>query len=616
MRPAALLAVPLAALWLALAVGCGSGGRSAGGDAQVGAPETSDEAVADAVAGPDSSEAETGPELLPPRVRFNQPAAGRFLSDCQSTLDVSLLVSSERPVVGLTLNGQAVPLEGLPEAQSSVSPAWGLTLLEAVAMDQAGAVGREHRAVLCGQWQPPEQAVQHAADLFLGAGALEAVASLAANLFDGLDLTALAQGMNPVYDSDLLVVLLQSVQHAPGTVLELTPAEDRLLVHLALLEVEAQVTLGVKGDGGVQPVDGVVRASAVEVSGTLAASLEQGQLAVDLPALDFDFQDLEFEAFETQLLDLYPEYKDLLVGLLEDTLSRVLREQVPPAAAAGLAKLSSPVTFDVLAKPFSASLVPAALEITPAGVHAALDVAFTGLEPDPAYLSPGVLATPGADAWPTGLSGFRLSLKDDLLNALFHEAWRSGLMALVVDQAMVDARKAEVTLVAGFLGGVLDLLPQPLDPEAPIRLEVRPVFPPVASLDLPEAGGVRLGVGDLGLEVWSDDWSWQEPVLSLAITVRLEARLQAGPDGMSTAVSAFEVALDVASDDPRMAAAEAYLEPSLKDVLAGLGPVLGGNLGTLALPSIGGFTLAETSIGTQGANGGTLYFEGKLKPVE
>jgi len=270
-----------------------------------------------------------------------------------------------------------------------------------------------------------------------------------------------------------------------------------------------------------------------------------------------------------------------------------------------------PIPITVLDRPFTIRFRPSLVEPSPFGLHLALDVAIEGLEPDPTVVTPGVLHTPGQEEWPT-VNGVRLSLKDDLLNVVFHEAWRSGLLRLTVDQAFLDRYKTEVHLVAGFLGGVLDRLPRPVDPEAPIAVALDGVFPPVASLDLPQAGGVRLGVGDLRMDV-REAGPDGASLLSLVVTVRLDGGVSpTSSGGVRVDLNALSIDLDVVNDDGALSDAEAYLEETTAGLLSTLGPAIAGLLGTIPLPSFGGFALSGLTVGTEKADGGVVVVQADL----
>jgi hypothetical protein len=243
----------------------------------------------------------------------------------------------------------------------------------------------------------------------------------------------------------------------------------------------------------------------------------------------------------------------------------------------------------------------------------ALDLGLQGLFSEPMHDSAGVVATQGPESWPRELQGLRLVLRDELINVVLHELWRGGHFDLRVDQDFLEARKAEVALVAGFLGDALKGLPDPPDPETPMWVRLSPRLPPVATLDLPVSAGLRLGIGDLALEFWAEGGS--APLLSEHLSLRMDGQLRSVEDRLRIQVSTLDLALDLDTADPALAALEAGIEAGVRQVFAGLVPTLAGALADFPMPSAPGFTLANLMLGTQPECGGAIVLQADLVPT-
>jgi hypothetical protein len=581
-----------------------------------GTPDAASDAVADTPDADIRPDAPYTPDTAIPEPKvalaFQAPAPGTFVTDCAAPLPVAVALTPAEAATLVTLEGQLVtPVDGV--VRGEVIPAEGLNVLTAVAMDAGGGKSREHRAFLCGTYAAPEQLVQNAADLYLGRAALAALVSVSADVFDGLDLGAGFTGA-PVYENDVVRVDLQRIEHAPGTVFELAPDEGTLALELDLFGVDGYFTVTIQGSSG-HSYDAHVHAERLSAWATVTLGLgADGAIQVFLDRITFDFEGLELYLGDegSDLLAILPSARDVLVDLLESMLAQTLQDMLPAALQKGLARLSEPFDVSLLGRTFQLSFAPAALEVKPEGVHLALDLGLAGLDPDPSYASPGVLWTPGNDAWAKGLTGFRLAVKDDLLNVVFHEAWRAGLLQVAIDQALIDRNKLEIDLVAGFLGGLLERIPDAPGPETPIHLDLRPAFPPVASLDLPAAGGVRLGVGDLRIDVWADEWSWLTPLVPFTLTLRAELGVTAEGTKLAPSIGTFEVLLDVASDDPALFAAETYAGPVADQLFGVVGPLLGDLLTEIPVPVPEGLVVKSLSVGSNPENGGTLLIDGEV----
>lgn len=592
---------------LLLVLGCGGGDASH--DADVPDPDDPGPGALDGSHDPSKAH-DPGPY---PTVTILKPERGSFVSGCGSDHSVNFSVASSAPLDEVLLQKQVLSSStGIFEESFTTSS--GLNLIRAEATTIGGAVGRDHRSVLCGNWIPASRAIEHAADLYLGKQAIATLGSLTAKAFDTADLSSLFATLNPLYESELVTVTALSLDRGKGTVASLLPTKNNLLVHFEVLDLEAVVNILLNGSSG-SPWVVTIHADTIVVDGELhVAHVPGGLLSADLTALAFDFVGLQVDVSGVtgDLLAVFPDYKETLVSLLEDWLSGWLVTFVPDAAQKALGTIGEPIPFDVLGKTFSIALRPAGIDISPKGIHLGLDLAVEGLAPVPDMDSPGVLGTPGQEAWPD-VTGVRLSLKDDLINTVFHEAWRAGLTRLTIDQKMLDGVKAEVDLVAGFLGGVLDLLPVTISPETPISIEINATYPPVADLDVPVSGGIRLGIGDLMLGIRSQVPSQDLLLLSLAVTLRIEGEVKPTPsNAVDVVMHTFDVVLDVVNDDGTFSQVEAYLEDTTGELLKALGPTVSELLGSIPLPSFGGFALTNLHAGTETADGGIVVISGDL----
>jgi len=597
------------AAFLVLLASCGDDQRQSdesGSDLLTPDAELYDIAVADTV--PDVFDA--GP---PPLITILAPARGVFATECATPYPVRFNVVSQAPLAGVTLQGQDILAE-TGSVESSFDAVFGLNLITAEASTATGATGRDHRALLCGVYIPPTEAVAHASDLYLGKKALTAIGHAGARWFDELDLTTTFVEDNPLYESSLLIVDAVALQCDLGTAIELTPAWDRLMTRFVLQNLRVAVITELIGNPS-KFYEAEVRMDKVIVDGEMFLKLQDdGSIVADLTDMVFDFENLivEIKGVADDILSVFPDYKETLVGLIEEQLAELLLDYVPGAVKEALTHIGDPIPLEVLDKAFEIRFKPSSLKLTPSGVHLALDLAVTGLAPDPSITSPGVLNTPGQEEWPE-VEGVRFSIKDDFLNAIFHEAWRSGMARFTLDQAFMDARKLELTLVAGFLGDVLDKLPQEINPEAPIAVVLDATYPPVADMDIPVSGGVRLGAGDLMLDVIVPSLSDTDPIISFAVTLRIEGEVRPTPsDKIEIAMHAFDVSLDVVNDDGAFSDAEAYLESTMDGLLQSLEPMMASLLGSIPLPSFGGFSLANLHVGTETPNGGIVVITGDI----
>jgi hypothetical protein len=152
-----------------------------------------------------------------------------------------------------------------------------------------------------------------------------------------------------------------------------------------------------------------------------------------------------------------------------------------------------------------------------------------------------------------------------------------------------------------------------VDPETRIALDVRAPLPPVASLDLPVQGGIRLGIGDVRMDVRAAGDEVGPPLLSLSVTIRMEGEVRAtGPSAVEAVFGTLDVAVDVVDDNGTFAATEGWLEDTTSGLLDSVGPLLNGMLGAIPVPAFGGASLANVRVGTDRLDGGVIVVEGDL----
>jgi len=97
--------------------------------------------------------------------------------------------------------------------------------------------------------------------------------------------------------------------------------------------------------------------------------------------------------------------------------------------------------------------------------------------------------------------------------------------------------------------------------------------------------------------------------MSIAATARLDGEVQpSGPDRVQLLFNALSIVVD-ASDPALMPQGP---DGTVTELLDSLGPLLGGMLQAIPLPSLAGFHVANLSVGTLRGGGGTIVMTGDL----
>lgn len=544
-------------------------------------------------------------DARPPAVEVTSPQPGTMLEGA-GELRVGWRVSDESPISRIVVAGTPVGSSQVDDAR--VVPIHsGLNLLEVRAEDAGGNGASEHVAVLAGPFSDPGDALADAVWVRLGPALLETLSARAAAALDALDLASLVPGDGPLLQAGPVTVEVAGIEHAPGAQVRFSAEGDALRAELALEGLAARLAISL-GDGGAR-LEVALEADRAEVAAALRISSDAGRFSVrpEAPQLDLIRPRLTVSNPD------HPELADTL-ELPGDLLAEVEERVARAALQAGVGlmdelaeRLTEPFVYEVAGVEVVAEL--SALRARTAG--GGLDLALSGkvaarCQDGPAR-DPGVPRTVGHEGYRPGGRGLAVAVRDDLVNAMLHEAWRCGALSVRLDQRLIDAVRGEVTLVAGMLGGLSERLG--VDPETPMALQLDAPLPPVVT-PVGEEGAIGVGLGDLRL-------SFLDQTGRALAAGRLSVLLAAGVvrdrvAGVGLAVRQATFDLDV--DDPEVKrAAEAPLEPWVGALAVSADGFLAGALRPVTLPEVWGVTLGDLRIGDDRTDGAWLVVRGAVR---
>ena len=575
-----------------------------------------------------SNPAETGAvavafdvDALVPRVTVTAPArASQF--EGTSTVLVQATADDERGIAGVDIWGVGAFATGTstsatPDGQGGVSRivdvTSGLSLLEATARDAAGLTSSETVAVITGEFQPASTPVEDAAVLHVGPTAMRTIADAAEHLVDSLDLDTYATSKNPFVDSGTMRIDILGARLTKPTEATFGTAQHRLELGVAAngveLEVKATVTLGVTPS----VFDIRLEAERLAVTLPLDISAEDGEFKVTLAPPVFEFV-APVVTVTAQDGSPVPD-KGFVEGEILDTLETFISGlatqygQVPIQKA--IKALTEPISVPFLGTAVTIDLSAISASAGPSGLDLRLSGTAFAIGDSMMPGDPGVLRTPGAPLLIPTFDGIVLALSDDLVNTVFHEAWAHGLLAFTIDQALLDDAKAEVDLVAGFLGSLTTLGAATVDPESPLLIDLAAGLPPLLQRD-PGSGLLTIALGDASLGFRTPNTTLGTGYLSLFLGVGAES---AG-DAVTLLVNPVKSAFDLALADPEAKRrAETEIEPFVETLLGDLGPLLSSVLVPFKLPAFAGFQPIDLVVGDGGTNGHYLVISAGLRPL-
>jgi len=536
-------------------------------------------------------------DALPPLLDLETPTRGQVLPD-GGALEVRFDASDEEGLTAVRVQG--TDLAPMGPYTTLIHPEPGLRHVVVEAEDTLGNLAREHRSILVGPLLDCEElAITPALSLGAGADILDLAAAEVADRLSTMETGELLDAYNPVYASESWQADLTDIT-ITGLALDLTAKTDALdmAVYVDEIVAEGKVT------AGTAELDLVLSITEVAIGGALGVSVPEAgvldvsaeDLALDTATLKLTVLDAEGEEIvapttvEGAFLDFVG---DFLVDMVEAQAEDLL------AGAAGYGEGSLPL--DLLGEPVLIEYQVLDVVIQPAGLRLDLAGAFT-LVGEPVHPwnhgCPGK-AMPLPDVPPTG--GIHVWVSYPFLDRILLGLWARGWMDFTIDQAFVDSYKAEVALVCGMLGTLLDLGDLDADPEAPMEINLSTPLPPVLGPSEEMESGVGLDIGDLTLEFSCAGTADAEARahLSLAATLGFDV-----VGGMIEPTLEFgDLLLDmsgVPAEDKRRV--EGGIEVALEGVFSELLPSLSDALAPIELPEMMGYQVLNGIAGNDPAS--------------
>ncbi len=543
----------------------------------------------------------------------------------QTPVGVSFSAFDERGLTAVTLTGSDTSADAAGGGSVELKVPPGLSLLRATATDAAGNLARETVAVLAGDFRPATELLPDAVVVHVGPAAFAAIARAAEQVVDDLDVEAFALAKNPFVDSGTVRLEVTAASLNAPTEVAFSLAQDGLSLTAALngvhLAVAAKVTVATEPALFEIDIQVPRLAATVPVRITTDTSLEPPVFDVTLLPPTFDIVDpiVTVTAQDGTPVPDTGFIQGEVLATLETLVSSLVTQYGQEPLRVATAALTSPIEVPFGGAPIVVDLEAIEATVATTGLDLRLGgvVFIDGASAVP--VDPGVYRTPTSPALALTSDDLAFALSDDLVNTVLHEAWRRGALDYRVDQSLLDGAKAELDLVAGFLGGLTDLLGDSVNPEAPLGLDLGASLPPI--MQPGGSGLVTLGLGDatLGFVVGSAPGGPLpvEPLGSGYVSVFLAVGVEARGEEVALTLDLVESAFDLDLTDPKAKrTAEADIEPFVEAFLGELGPLLGSLLAPFKLPAIAGFQPYGVSVGDEGTAGGFLVVHALIRPAD
>ena len=530
-------------------------------------------------------------DLTAPILEISSPPRGAFLVQGQQDRITVKGVATDvaTGIKEVSVNGQIAQLSPNGSFTVEVTPTVGTNLLEVEAEDGAGKKTSNVHAAVYGQFAEWGRPSDNAINARLRADALGVledgiVSGLGGDLLGGVDLGGgggdiEVRGMS-YGELDIDLVPRQGYFDTTIRIYD-------LVIEIATKQRVLFFDVTITGDISTDPA---------ELTGKLTLRPDgQGGLSMDLTDVAVQLHD-----FDLNLDGLAGIIDGLIEGMVEDMATEML---LGVLNGGGLGDLvgggGEPLILDILGQQAELAMLITQLDIDPGGITFGTDATFTLPASPDVPPSPGTLKTP--NPVPTGDGGkmVRLSLTDDFVNQILGSLWRSGALNVDVGAALAESEDGglPLDLNAGTFSLLVgdEILAFADDKDTPVGLVLRPLLPPVATIENPEDGIMHVIVGDMLLDFTlekADGSSVHWASVSTHLTI--DVKIGLGEDGEADVQLSMDVVADLA-DEPLFDIDDATLEQVIASMIGGLGDSLSeGGLGGLLGGGSGGGLFGDT----------------------
>jgi hypothetical protein len=493
---------------------------------------------------------------------------------------------SDASLASVEANGRPVEVreDGTFEVVVETTP--GAHRVRVTATDRAGRTGDAYTSAILGRFAAPETTHEDALVLDLGPDALVSLGDGVSPFLASSRLEPMILAANPV--SSGIWGQLDVLAESHGTpVVALTPRDGVLQVTVVIPDVRMPVdaTINLAPD-----LSGVVTVTRAVAMGSARLDTRDG-----LPVVTVEGVDVTLEGLLIDISGLFGWADRNIVtraaqGMLERKIAEMIQTELPvrlEAALAGLEQYREVTVGEGLATMRSSF---GALSVSPAGIHAGLDMAVFSPAPDAELgeRSRGTLVNEAAAPASSRPDGVFAALSTDLANAAAHTAWVSGTLSRRIDGlSLPDSGPVTVGVVSLLVPGIVAAAPA----DAPVSFFVDTMLPPV--VEPSESGLVAVELADVRIAAMADVDGELVPLFTISVGVRASADVALVDDAVSLSIPELTIAadaIDAPAALPRGERLDALLTALVEPQLERLSGLDG-----FALPSLAGFRIESAA---------------------
>lgn len=516
-------------------------------------------------------------DLVDPTLEITAPPRGTYSSG--GTIEVRGVASDDVGIESVTVNGVEAEVDVAGRFQVSVPVEPGIDVLETVVTDAGGNQVTDTRATLAGELAPPGTRIDNGVVAEISPQTLSILGDLLAYFANGVDLTSLVSGANPVLKkggSCLGVsVDVQSIKYGDIQV-SLSPTNGAIhtVVRITNLDVAMKANYKVACIGASSGVH--LSADSLELRGDIGLALNNGAISVNLPGVD-----ASFTGFALKVGAIPSSIVDLIVSDIDQRVANAIEGPVGdmvPSMLSGLLYDFNEGSFStqILGTNIDFGVRPTNLELGADGGKIALELVSTAPDVQGAVYPSSPTPSPLMGTMGSQSGGLGVALADDAVNQLLALLWHSR--ALEQSVAVDDGSP-----LAGLVDGA-------------DHFDFSMLLPPVVSANT-ENGRARIGIGDLIIDAASGD----QVLAKLALSGHIDIAVSISDYGTPSLVAdVADLSVMVLDNDGSLGLGPDQIEAFADAGIATLRGRLNRTLGQLTIPQFGAEVRSaslETTIG-------------------
>jgi hypothetical protein len=522
-----------------------------------------------------------------PRVHITSPERGTFAGPVD-TIEVKGTAIDDTMVTSVEVNGVTATVASDGSFTATVPVVPGTNLIHAIAKDAQNNTGKETRAVVAGPTKTLDRVIPQSITASMSAQTFDAIGRGASTFVGTADLTALVTPINPVVDMGTVNGVpdclygqahVTNVDLAPATDIRLIPTSGGLMLDATLVapRVDAHLQWAVSCLDGSRDV--AMTATQIHIGGLLASGIDFfGNIKFELqnPDVSITGFSVEMGGVPQTIIDMLD--LDTRMG---PVLAWATEKFVVPMLNKSLEGLNQTKTLDLFGKKVDITMQPTRVDFDLSGALIVMDTE-TRAQGDSGEFVYVANTIPAMDK----SHGFQLAVSDDMANQLLTSLWSAKALDVQIDLA---------TGPYGEVGKLYDSVQ--LSTKVPPYLD--------ASGD-----GLKLVVGDLIASFKNGE------SIVTAVSINAEVELKVVADASTGALrldvgtpTAYVDILDQDVDGSN-ALSNGQFEAITSFALTRIVAVGSGAVGAIPLPSAGGVSMTNVSVGEQT---GYLVVEGEIQ---